>query len=101
MLTCMDVNLNFAGSKIRIVITTNSPNVCEEIRNVIESGRMGFSSLLKIVEAHGGCLIGSEKPLEITTKDNAVKVVAEPTSIFISMYWGTVVDKVREVCKGS
>lgn len=98
MSACIDVELNYAGSKIRVVVYTVSNSVCEEVKGVVESERWQLSGLVKVVEAHGGCIISSEKPLEIHTRDEALRLVAEPRSYFIELYWGTVVDRVRGAC---
>ncbi len=98
MFICIDGQLNYAGSKIRATIYTISVTICEEVKNLIESGRWQLDSLLKVVEAHGGCTIKLEKPLEIDTCDEAIKITAEPKSLFIDLYWGSIVDRVRSVC---
>ncbi|MEM0153042.1 MAG: hypothetical protein QXV81_05740 [Ignisphaera sp.] len=99
MSMCIDTQLNYFGSKIRVSVYTISTTICEEVKNLIESGRWQFDGLLKVAETHDGCLIGSEKPLEVNTHDGAVKIVAEPGSLFIDLYWGSVVDRVHSVCR--
>ncbi|MCS7111730.1 MAG: hypothetical protein N3D82_04990 [Ignisphaera sp.] len=98
MLMCIDTQLNYVGSKIRVTIYTTSSTICEDVKKFIEGGRWQMDGLLKAVEAHGGCLIKLEKPLEMMTNDGAVKIVAEPKSVFIDLYWGSVVDRLRNVC---
>lgn len=99
MLMCIDTQLNYFGSKIRVSVYTVSTTVCEEVKNLIESGRWQLDGLLKVAETHEGCLISSKKPLEVNTCDGAVKIIAEPGSLFIDLYWSSVVDRVHGVCR--
>jgi hypothetical protein len=47
---------------------------------------------------HGGCRILSENPIKVVSGDGRIRVTVEPANFIAKMFWGTVVEKIREIC---
>ncbi len=93
-MVCIDKVISYSGALIKIIVTTASESICEEL--------LKYSDVLKaleVIERHGGCQLVSENPIKMVSRDGAIEIVLEPANFFAKMYWGVAVDKVKEVCK--
>ncbi|MEM4546668.1 MAG: hypothetical protein QXL83_07835 [Zestosphaera sp.] len=94
---CFERQYSYRGASVQIVVYTSTDIICDEVKEAILGG---INEVLNFIRRHDGCHIRSKEHLEVTSGDNTVTVEIKPLNTLARMFWGTAVDKVREVCKG-
>jgi len=98
-LICLDRITMFRGVAVKVVISTLLDEVCEKIKlaSVIR-----FDNIKELIKTLGGCILESEYPLKIVSKDKNLEVVVEPGSFLTKIYWDDVAKKIKNVlCESS
>ncbi|MEM4052262.1 MAG: hypothetical protein QW646_00730 [Ignisphaera sp.] len=52
-----------------------------------------------MAKEYGGCIIESEDPLVIVTKDRKTKVVLRPGNLMAMTFWGMTVSIIKQQCE--
>lgn len=96
---CLDRITMFRGVAVKVVISTLLDEVCEKIK---QASVIRFDNIKELIKSFGGCILVSERPLKIVSRDKNLEVVVEPGSFLTRIYWDDVVKKVRNVlCESS
>lgn len=93
---CIDSEYSYMGALVRIAMYATSNNICEEIKQSIAKGYEGF---INIFRSHGGCVLVSEDPLKIASKDGNIETILEPRNYLAKMFWREAINRFKTYCQ--
>lgn len=92
---CIDNEYTYMGATVRTIIYTTSTDICEEVKQVFSKG---YEAAMDSIKRYG-CIIESEQPLKITSRDRGIEIVIEPKNFLAKMFWREAINKIKSLCQ--
>lgn len=95
---CIEGDYTYMGAVVRFVIYAESEDLCDKIKQTYAKDHENALNMLK---SSGGCVIESENPLKIATKDKSVEIILEPKNMLAKMFWSEALRRIKSYCTPS
>lgn len=94
---CISSSVRRGGAVVFYEIYTVDEETCKNVKNLIE--RLPPEQLADIAREHGGCIVESEDPLVIASRDGKIKAVAKPGNMLAMAFWGMAISLIKQQCR--